>query len=223
MSVSENIKTLCSELPQGVKLVAVTKTRSPDEVMELYSAGHKVMGENRVQEMVVKKDILPEDVEWHMIGHLQSNKVKYIAPFISMIHSVDSEKLLKAVSREAEKNGRIIDCCLQVHIAREESKYGFSEDELLDFLQGFRHDHYPGARLRGLMGMATFTGNEAVVRSEFRGLAGLFDRISKLFFSSYGHFNELSMGMSGDYMIAIEEGSTIVRIGSLIFENRKQD
>ena len=220
MDISANIKKLSGELPPGVRIVAVSKTRTPEEVMKLYSAGHRIMGENKVQELVAKKEALPGDIEWHMVGHLQSNKVKYIAPLVSLIHSVDSLKLIKTINKEAVKNDRVIDCLLQVHIALEESKFGFSEKEVSDLLSSSFVDDYPGVRVRGLMGMATFTDDTDLIRAEFRRLAGIFKNAKESFNGGYDYFNELSMGMSNDYHIAVEEGSTIVRIGSLIFGER---
>lgn len=220
MDISANINKLTGEVPPGVMVVAVSKTRTPEEIMKLYSAGHKIIGENKVQELVVKKEALPADIEWHMVGHLQSNKVKYIAPFVSLIHSVDSLKLIKTINKEAKKSGRIIDILLQVHIALEDSKFGFSENEVYDLLSNFAVDDYPGVRVRGLMGMATFTDDEDLIRAEFRRLSGIFRNISDKIMGGYDYFNELSMGMSNDYHIAVEEGSTIVRIGSLIFGER---
>jgi PLP dependent protein len=220
MEIKENFIRLKDRMPAGIRIVVISKTRSVNEIMEVYSSGHRMLGENKVQEMVDKYRKLPGDIQWHMVGHLQSNKVKYIAPFISLIHSVDSEKLLGTVSREAIKNKRIIDCLLQVHIASEENKFGFSEEEVLKFLGNYSSGNYPGIRIRGLMGMATFTDDEELIRREFRGLAGLFRRVRGSGLSELGNFNELSMGMSGDYPIAIEEGSTMVRIGSLVFGER---
>ncbi|MFP4365542.1 MAG: YggS family pyridoxal phosphate-dependent enzyme [bacterium] len=220
MDIARNFKNVLEDLPRGVKIVAVSKTRSPAEIMHLYSTGHRIMGENKVQEMVDKKDDLPDDIQWHMIGHLQSNKVKYIAPFVSMIHSADSLKILKIINKEAKKNNRIIDCLLQVHIAREESKFGFSEEEVLDLLGNISPGDLPGVRIRGLMGMATLTVDSELIRSEFRNLSNLFKRIKESVFAATDQFDELSMGMSNDYKIAMEEGSTIVRIGSLIFGER---
>ena len=221
MDIAGNYKNLLKELPEGVEMVAVTKTRDPSAIMKLYDTGHRLMGENRVQELTAKKDRLPGDIQWHMIGHLQSNKVRYIAPFISFIHSVDSVKLIKVINKEAIKNSRIIDCLLQVHIATEESKFGFSVKEASEFLNNFTPGSYPGVRIRGLMGMATFTDNSEIVRSEFRILSGLFKEIRESGLPASNDFDELSMGMSGDYRIAVEEGSTIVRIGSLIFGERE--
>ncbi|MFO7924295.1 MAG: YggS family pyridoxal phosphate-dependent enzyme [Bacteroidales bacterium] len=221
MGISENIRKLSAELPPEVKIVAVSKTRSPSEVMQLYSSGHRIMGENKVQELVAKKEVLPGDIEWHMVGHLQSNKVKYIAPFITLIQSADSPKIIKTINKEAVKNNRVIDCLLQVHIAREESKAGFSDEELFSFLDSFVPGDYRGLRIRGLMGMATFTGDHDVVRSEFRKLSRMFEKIKRVYFNDNGIFTELSMGMSGDYRIAVEEGSTMVRIGTVIFGERE--
>ena len=220
MDFEENIKKLSVELPEYVRIVVVSKTRTHEEIMKVYSTGHRVFGENRVQELVTKKEALPDDIEWHMVGHLQSNKVKYIAPFISLIHSVDSARLLKTISKEALKNNRVIDCLLQVHIAREESKFGFSEEEITELFASYLAEDYPGIRICGLMGMATFTGDENLIRSEFRYLAELYERTGKSFLNKPDYFNELSMGMSGDYLIAVEEGSTMVRVGSLVFGER---
>ncbi len=220
MDVTENIKKLSAELPSEVKIVAISKTRTPDEIMKLYESGYRLFGENKVQELVSKKQALPGDIEWHMVGHLQSNKVKFIAPFVSLIHSVDSLKLLKTINKEAKKNKRVIDCLLQIHIALEESKFGFSDEEVMSFLKEFSPDEFKWTRIRGLMGMATFSDDQDLIRSEFRILAGLFEVIRNTFFPADPLFNELSMGMSGDYRIAAEEGSTMVRIGSLIFGER---
>lgn len=221
MSIKGNMERIKGELPPGVKMVVVSKTRSPEEIMQVYSLGHKIIGENKVQELTGKKTVLPDDIEWHMVGHLQSNKVKYIAPFISLIHSVDSMKLLRTVSKEAGKNNRVIGCLLQVHIASEETKSGFSEEELYAVLNDLKQSPLPGIRIRGLMGMATFTDDMKMVRSEFRQLARIFKKVRDTFFGGNAYFCELSMGMSADYKIAIEEGSTFIRIGSLIFGERE--
>jgi PLP dependent protein len=220
MDVAGNMQSILNDLPSGVSIVVISKTRSPSEIMQLYSAGHRIMGENKVQELIEKKARLPGDIRWHMVGHLQTNKVKYIAPFISFIHSVDSVKLFNVINREAIKNNRIINCLLQVHIATEESKFGFSPEEVNEFLNGLPRGEYPGVCIRGLMGMATYTDDLDLIRSEFRGLAGLFRSIRNSNPDRYEEFNELSMGMSGDYKIAVEEGSTMIRIGSLIFGER---
>jgi PLP dependent protein len=223
MDISGNIRRISDQLPGNVKLVVISKTRTINEIMEVYSAGHKMLGENKVQELTRKQEQLPDDIEWHMVGHLQTNKVKYIAPFVSLIHSVDSLKLFNAVNKEALKHNRIIDCLLEVHIAREESKFGFSDQEIHDLFSIHPPESFPGVRVRGLMGMATYTDNHDLVRAEFRSLARLFASLRGSIFQNTGSFNELSMGMSGDYQIAIEEGSTIVRIGSLIFGERGKD
>ena len=219
--IASNIIVISKSLPESVKLVAVSKTMPPAVVMEAYNAGHRVFGENRVQELLNKKDLLPHDIEWHLIGHLQRNKVKYIVPFISMIQSVDSVRLLKTVDDEATKAGRVVDVLLQVHIAREEAKFGFSKPELEGMLGSGELRSMRGIRIRGLMGMATFTDDGETIRSEFRFLAGLFRELHEKFFDGDPLFSELSMGMSGDYRIAVSEGSTMVRIGSLIFGERK--
>ncbi len=220
MSIPERIESIKRELPSHVKLIAVTKTHPVEAIMQAYQAGHKVFGENRVQELMAKYNQLPKDVEWHLIGHLQTNKVKYIAPFISLIHSVDSIKLLSAIDKEGEKFNRVIDSLLQVHIALEETKFGLSADELHQLLQSSEYAQMRHIRILGLMGVATFTDNHQLVRTEFRFLRNLFDEVKRLYFSQTESFNELSMGMSSDYRIAVEEGSTMVRIGSNIFGMR---
>lgn len=220
MDIKGNIKRIKEGLPEGVRLIVISKTRSREEIMEVYSVGHRLFGENKVQELTEKQQQLPDDIQWHMVGHLQTNKVRFIAPFVTMIHSVDSVKLLKTIGKEAVKNKRIIDCLLQVHIATEESKFGFSEEEIVSPAGILSTGGMEGVRIRGLMGMATFTDDEDLVRREFRSLANLFKRIKEEFPVETDHFTELSMGMSGDYKIAIEEGSTMVRIGNLIFGER---
>jgi len=216
----ENYRKLIQFLPDHVRLVAVSKTHSPEKIMEIYQGGHRLFGENKVQELVSKYQVLPKDIEWHMIGHLQSNKVKYIAPFISLIHSVDSVKLLDVIEKEAIKNKRAIPCLLQVHIATEETKFGFSPEELLEFLLGGQWKKYQHIVFSGLMGMATYTDNTEQIRREFKTLAELFKTIKANYFSDNEYFNTLSMGMSNDYQIAIEEGSNMIRVGSLIFGER---
>lgn len=220
MSIKENLKHIINELQGKAELVAVSKTKTPKTIMEAYDAGQKVFGENKVQELIDKKDELPEDIQWHMIGHLQRNKVKFIAPFITLIHSVDSLKLLKAIEKEGEKNERIIECLLQMHVAKEETKFGMDEEELKQLLSSTEYLEMKHVKIRGLMGMATFTGNMEIVRDEFRYLKKLFDQTSNSFFNGNPDFSILSMGMSHDYKIAIEEGSTMVRIGSSIFGER---
>ena len=188
--------------------------------MEAYNTGHRIFGENRVQELLSKKDNLPEDIEWHLIGHLQTNKVKYIVPFIGLIHSVDSFRLLKTIDSEAKKINKTVDCLLQFHIAAEETKFGFTMEEAVVMIESDDFSKLDSVRLCGVMGMATLTGDMERVRNEFRNLAGCFNVIKEKYFSGKPSFREKSMGMSGDYMIAVEEGSTIIRIGSVIFEGR---
>ena len=220
MSIPEQLEKIKTELPQHVKLIAVSKTHPVSVIMEAYNAGHKIFGENRVQELISKYDEMPKDIEWHLIGHLQTNKVKYIAPFVSLIHSVDSLKLLSVIDKEAQKCNRVIDCLLQVYIASEETKFGLSADELHELLQNQEFEQLQNVRVCGLMGMATFTDNMEQVRMEFRFLKKLFNEIKQTYFQNQPWFNELSMGMSSDYRIAIEEGSTMVRKGSNIFGHR---
>ncbi len=218
--IAENIISLKRRLPEGVKLVAVSKTKPVSDILEAYNAGQKVFGENRVQELLSKKDFLPPDIEWHLIGHLQSNKVRYIVPFISMIHSVDSFKLLKVINDESEKINRITDCLLQFHIASEETKFGFDIDEVVSMISSPGFSQMKSVRICGVMGMATFTDNESQIRKEFRYLSACFDELKRRFFMESDSFREISMGMSGDYKLAIEEGSTIIRLGSIIFGER---
>lgn len=219
-SVRENLLRLKGTIPQAVTLVAVSKTHPPDRILDAYHAGQRVFGENRVQELISKQPILPADIEWHLIGHLQTNKVKYIAPFVSMIHSVDSFKLLAEINKEAKKANRMIPCLLQMHIAKEDSKFGFSEEEVLAELEKNNLSAFSNVIISGVMGMATFSDDEDLVRSEFRYLKSLFETIKRRFFAGSDTFREISMGMSGDYAVAIEEGSTMVRIGSLVFGSR---
>jgi pyridoxal phosphate enzyme (YggS family) len=218
--IVENYQQIIRTIPPHVRLIAVSKTHPVEKIMELYRAGHRLFGENKVQELVAKYIALPKDIEWHMIGHLQTNKVKYIAPFIAMIHSVDSEKLLDVIEKEATKHNRSIPCLLQVHIAREETKFGFSPNELITFLETANWQKYQHITFSGLMGMATYTDNTQQIRDEFRMLAQLFAQVKEKFFNQQPQFNTLSMGMSNDYPIAIEEGSNMIRIGSLIFGER---
>jgi hypothetical protein len=216
MNIKENLNAIKRTLPDSVTLVAVSKTQPVDVIREAYDAGQRAFGENRAQELEAKHLQLPGDIEWHMIGHLQSNKVKYIAPFVSMIHSVDSPKLLSEIQRQGEKCNRTIPCLLQVHIADEETKFGFSEEEIIAFTQSMEHCP-PNVEIVGLMGMATFTSDTQKVRLEFRKLKSLFETLKKQALPHGMRMQHLSMGMSGDYSIAIEEGSTLVRIGTSIF------
>jgi len=218
--ISDNIIEINQHIPQGVQLVAVSKTKPISDIEEAYTIGQRVFGENKVQEMEDKFRALPKDIEWHLIGHLQSNKVKYIAPFVAMIHAVDSEQLLRIIDKEGVKNNRVIDCLIQIHIAQEDSKFGFSEMEALDFFQSNNSKQYNHVCIRGLMGMATFTNDNQQIRLEFKSLKRLFDSIKTTSMSEADSFNQLSMGMSGDYQIGIEEGSTLVRVGSAIFGDR---
>ena len=212
--ISDNLKSILSKLPKSVTLVAVSKTKPNAAIMEAYDAGHRVFGENKVQDMVAKSEELPSDIQWHMIGHLQTNKVKYIAPFVSLIHGVDSLKLIKEIDKRAAQNNRIIDCLLQIHIAEEETKFGLSDIEATQVLAYAKH--LKNVRIKGLMGMATNTRDESIVRNEFAGLKELFLK----FQSVSEHLQIISMGMSTDYEIAIEQGSTMVRVGSAIFGRR---
>ena len=219
--VAENTRKILNQLPENVTLVAVSKLKPATLLREVYDNGHKIFGENYVQEMVEKAEILPKDIAWNFIGHLQSNKVKYIAPFVSLIHSVDSFKLLKEINKQALKNQRIIPCLLQMHIAQEDTKTGMDEEELSEILKSNELKDLKNIDLRGLMGMSTFTDDMSVVRAEFKSLKNIFEK-HKIEFQKVGfeHFTEISMGMSGDWKIAIEEGSTMVRIGSSIFGSR---
>ncbi len=208
--------------PWNATLVAVSKTHTPEEIMVLYGKGQRDFGENRVQELTPKWEAMPKDIRWHLIGHLQSNKVKYIAPFVHMIHAVDSLKLLQEIDKQAAKAGRIIPCLLQMHIAEEETKFGLDRQELHDLLSSPEFPALRNVEVRGLMGMATLTEDEDQIRKEFRGLQVLMEEIRGQFFSGKDRFRELSMGMSGDYRIALEEGSTMVRVGSLLFGPRHE-
>lgn len=221
MEVKRNIEAISKELATtGCRLIAVSKTHTPEKIMEAYNAGQRIFGENRVQELVPKSEALPKDIEWHLIGHLQSNKVKYIAPFVSLIHSVDSRRLAEEIDKQGKKINRVIPCLLQVHIASEETKFGFDREELLQFVESDAIKGLQNIAIRGLMGMATFTDDTNVVRKEFRGLKMLFEEVKQKHLPAHVHMEELSMGMSNDYRIAIEEGSTLVRIGTAIFGGR---
>ncbi|MDX1363578.1 YggS family pyridoxal phosphate-dependent enzyme [Arenibacter latericius] len=216
MSIKDNLLKIKESLPQNVTLVAVSKTKPLADIQEAYDAGHRIFGENKVQEMTEKWESLPKDIEWHMIGHLQRNKVKYMASFVALVHGVDSLRLLKEINKRAKQNDRVIPCLLQVHIAEEESKFGFDETELLDLIHSGTLDSLQHIEIKGLMGMATFTENTQQVKKEFQSLKRLFDRV-KL---ELPGIEELSMGMSGDYEIALAEGSSMVRLGSSIFGAR---
>ena len=221
MQTSEKLTLIKQEIDSlSVKLIAVSKTKAVEEILEAYNAGQRDFGENLVQELVEKAEQLPKDIIWHQIGHLQTNKVKYIAPFISVIHSVDSLKILKEINKQALRNERTIDCLLQVHIAEEETKYGLGYDELIDILRSEDLKTLKNICIVGLMGIATNTKSERVIKEEFYELKTLFTGIKTSFFKEDEAFKEVSMGMSSDYKIAISQGSTMIRVGSLIFGNR---
>lgn len=220
MSIQTNIRNLLAHIPAHVSLVAVSKNNPPENIMQAYLAGQRIFGENKVQELLAKQPLLPADICWHMLGHLQTNKVKYIAPFIGLIHSVDSLKLLKEIDNEAMKNNRIIDCLLEFHIAGEETKFGLSDAEARDILSsvGFRGMQH--VRITGVMGMASFTDDEKQIREEFKTLKSIYNGLKQDFFCNNDYFREISMGMSNDYLIAVEEGSTMLRIGTAVFGER---
>jgi|SRR6185437_5672092 len=221
MSIADNIKSLNNETkPKSVTLIAVSKTKPVEEVQEAYDAGQRLFGENMVQELVEKYDRLPKDIQWHLIGHLQSNKVKYIASFISMIQSVDSLKLLQEIDKHAEKNNRVIDCLLQIYIADEETKFGLGFDETIELLRAEEFTALKHVRIRGMMGIATNTENEKQIKEEYYELKTFFDGIKQSFFRKDDTFNVISMGMSSDYKIAIDQGSNMIRVGSTIFGQR---
>ncbi|HBN05172.1 MAG TPA: YggS family pyridoxal phosphate-dependent enzyme [Bacteroidales bacterium] len=220
MSIAENLKKIEQEIPNNVKIIAVSKTHPKEMIQEVYDFGHRVFGENKAQEMTDKYEALPKDIEWHMIGHLQTNKVKYIAPFVSMIHSVDSMKLLKEIDKEAIKNNRVIDCLLQIDIANEETKFGMLEKEAIELLSSDDFAQLKNIRICGVMGIGSITDDRNKTRSEFKNLKTTFSTLKEKFFKNEDYFSQISMGMSSDYDIAIEEGSTIVRIGSSIFGQR---
>jgi len=220
MSIAENINLIKAHLPAIVKLVAVSKTKPAELLLEAYRAGQRAFGENKVQEIVWKYEELPKDIEWHFIGHLQTNKVKYIAPFVHLIHGVDSYKLLKTIDAEAKKVNRVIPCLLQFYIAEEESKFGFSMEEAVELLQSVELKSMKNSLISGVMGMATYTDDEKQIEKEFAHLKTIFDQLKSEFFAEVPDFKEISMGMSGDYLIAIEKGSTMIRIGSTIFGER---
>lgn len=216
MSISKNLINLKNSLSKEVTLVAVSKTKPNSDILEAYSTGHRIFGENKIQELIKKQEELPKDIEWHMIGHLQRNKVKYIAPFVSLIHAVDSLKLLTEINKQGLKHQRVINCLLQVKIADEESKFGMHEDEVLDLIQSKEFFNFKNVQIVGLMGMATFTSDKEQLKNEFESLHHLFNKLR----TDYSNFKILSMGMSGDYPIAIQNGSTMIRVGSSIFGNR---
>lgn len=216
--IKENLKRFNEFLPKGVTLLAVSKTKPVSDIVEAYEAGQRDFGENRIQEMADKNEELPSDIRWHMIGHVQGNKIKYMAPFVHMVHGMDKPKRFKELNKEAEKNDRVINCLLQLHVAEEETKFGFSYSEAQTFLQDDFKAKHPFLNLRGVMAMATNTNDESVVRNEFKGIHTFFQEIKSM--GLFPDFDTVSTGMSGDYKIAIEEGSTMIRIGSSIFGKR---
>lgn len=220
--IADNIARFRESVEPQATLVAVSKTKPNEDLLEAYNAGQRHLGENKIQEMTDKWESLPKDIKWHMIGHTQRNKVKYMAPYVHLIHSVDSPRLAKEINKQALKNDRVINCLLQVYIANEDSKFGFDQNELLDFLKSDGFKNLENINISGLMGMATFTDNKEQVRNEFKSLKSTYQTIiDNDLLDSRHEFKELSMGMTGDYQIALEEGSTMVRIGSAIFGSRK--
>ncbi len=217
MSITERITAIRESLPEGVELVAVSKFHPAESIKEAYEAGQRIFGESRVQELVQKQSLLPNDIEWHMIGHLQTNKVRQIVPFVSLIHSVDSSRLLELINREAERIGRTVECLLEVHVAAEESKSGWDTDALRAYIASGEVQQLGFVKIRGIMGMATLTDDDAIIRHDFEQLAAIKAELEPMMGDD---FNILSMGMSDDYQIAIEQGSTMVRIGSSIFGSR---
>ena len=223
MSIADNISAIKKEIGNtGVKLIAVSKTKPLESITESYEAGQRIFGENMVQELVDKQKNLPKDIEWHLIGHLQTNKVKYIAPFISMIHSVDSMKLLLEINKHALKNNRVIDCLLQLEIADEDTKYGMDLAEAVELLRSDEFKELKNIQICGVMGIATLTENLGMTKEEFYELSTFFKGLKATFFPKDAAFTEISMGMSGDYKLAIEQGSTMIRLGSTIFGNRSK-
>lgn len=218
--IQEQIDKIKTELPSHVRLVAVSKYHPIEAIQEAYDGGQRIFGESKVQEMTQKYEMLPKDIEWHFIGHLQTNKIKYMAPYVSLIHGVDSFKLLQEINKQAAKANRIIPCLLQIHIAKEETKFGFTTDECLNMLNEGNWKALENVQIAGIMGMATNTEDETIVANEFETLAQFFQQIKSNHFAESPYFKEISMGMSDDYPIAIEKGSTLVRIGSKIFGNR---
>ena len=218
--IKNNLDKILSELPSNVQLVAISKTKTPEEILSLYNAGQRVFGESKAQELAPKYEKLPKDIKWHMVGHLQRNKVKYLAPFVEMIQSVDSLRLLNEINKQALKNKRVVKCLLQIHIAEEESKFGLSEEEVCQLLESDDFRQMENVSICGLMGMATFTDDEDQVRKEFKVLKKLHDELKAKYFKDNDNFSEVSMGMTSDYKIAAEEGSTMVRIGTALFGER---
>ncbi|MBQ3709504.1 MAG: YggS family pyridoxal phosphate-dependent enzyme [Bacteroidales bacterium] len=220
MMIKENLEKIRATVPEGVTLVAVSKTKPISDLQEAYDAGQRVFGENYPQEMRDKHEVLPQDIQWHFIGHLQTNKIKYIIPYVTLIHSIDTANLLEAVNKEAKKHDRVVDCLLQFHIALEETKFGLDLDEARQLLNSEAFKQMENVRICGVMGMGTFTENMDEVRKEFKHLRSIFETLKSDYFANQPQFKELSMGMSEDYPIAIEEGATLIRVGSKIFGAR---
>ena len=218
--IKENLEKIRATRPEGVTLVAVSKTKPVSDIQEAYDAGHRTFGENYPQEMRDKHEVLPQDIQWHFIGHLQTNKIKYIIPYVTLIHSIDTANLLEAVNKEAKKHDRVVDCLLQFHIAQEQTKFGLDLDEARQMLDSEAFKAMENVRICGVMGMATFTDDQVEVRKEFKHLKSIFDTLKTDYFADQPQFKEISMGMSEDYLIAIEEGATMVRVGSKIFGAR---
>lgn len=218
--IKDNLETVRESIPSGVLLVAVSKTKPVEDLMEAYEAGQRVFGENHAIEMRDKHEVLPKDIDWHFIGHLQTNKIKYIIPFVRLIHSIDTFNLLQAVNKEAVKNSRVVDCLLQFHVAEEETKFGLSLEEAEEILNSDVFKELKNVRICGIMGMATNTDNQIQIRKEFHHLKEIFDTLKQKYFTDCEYFKEISMGMSHDYQLAIEDGSTMVRVGSMIFGAR---
>jgi hypothetical protein len=216
MSIKNNLENIILKIPSEVSLVAVSKTKPINDILEAYECGQRVFGENKIQELVEKYNKLPKDIKWHMIGHIQRNKVKYMAPFISLVHSVDSYRLIREINKQGKINNRVINCLLQIKIASEESKFGFTEKEATDFLNSEEYESFKNIKIVGLMGMATFTDNQIKINQEFKELKIFYDKVNR----SNNQINKLSMGMSDDYPIAISNGSTMIRLGSSIFGSR---
>ena len=218
--IQENLNIVRATVPSNVTLIAVSKTKPVSDLQEAYDAGQRIFGENKALEMRDKHQVLPDDIQWHFIGHLQTNKIKYIAPFVTLIHAIDSLSLLESVNKEAVKNNRVIDCLLQFHIAQEDTKFGLDLEEAKSLLESESFKDLKNVNIVGVMGMATFTDDSAQVRNEFKNLKNIFDTLKENYFADKDSFKEISMGMSDDYPIAIEEGATMVRVGSKIFGAR---
>lgn len=220
MEIGKNILEIKKQIPEGVRLVAVSKTKPNEDIMAAYKVGQRIFGENKVQDLIQKYEELPKDIEWHFIGHPQTNKVKYIAPFVGLIHGVDSLKLLNVINKEGERNNRVIPCLLQFHIAEESTKFGLDEMEADEILSSESFRNFKNVEIAGVMGMATYTDDENQIRNEFKNLHRIFHSLKEKYFTDAGSFCEISMGMSDDYPIAVEEGSTMIRVGSKIFGAR---